>query len=255
MKTRIITALVIIAIVAIPLALGGIPLNILALAIISAGAYEWASATKEYSQWPKFIIPSMIIFVVLSRYIPQAYILALYALAVVFFWNLPIFFEGFDIINSFYCIAFVLIFSLIYQNFEYLEQQNLYLLTIVFATYGSDTGAWFVGRNWGKHKMNPRISPKKSWEGFFGGWIFGFIFSLLLSLLYIDQLNTLLTVATCLVGPVIAECGDLCFSLIKRHFNLKDFSDLLPGHGGVLDRVDSLLMNILVFGILYTFIL
>ncbi len=255
MKTRVLTALLIIAIVAIPLLFGGIPLEILALFIITCGAYEWVHATKEYHSWPKWILPILIAFTLSIRFIPQEYNLAMYALVIIFFWNLPIFVETFHVMNSFYCMAFVFIFSIIYKTIGYLEADHLYLITIVLATYGSDTGAWFVGRSWGKHKMNPRISPKKSWEGFFGGWAFGAILSLLISLIYIKQLDVGLTIAVCLIAPVIAECGDLCFSLIKRNFALKDFSDLLPGHGGILDRVDSLLMNILVFGILYSFMI
>ena len=103
--------------------------------------------------------------------------------------------------------------------------------------------------------MNPRISPKKSWEGFVGGIVFGFILSLAVSFSYISNLNPVLNTFLCLLCPVIAELGDLCFSAIKRHFKVKDFSNLLPGHGGVLDRVDSLLLNIMLFSVLYTIIL
>ena len=120
---------------------------------------------------------------------------------------------------------------------------------------GSDTGAYFVGRAIGKHKMNPRISPKKSWEGFVGGIVFGFILSLAVSFSYVSNLNPVLNTLLCLLCPITAELGDLCFSAIKRHFAVKDFSNLLPGHGGVLDRVDSLLMNIMLFSVLYTIIL
>ena len=103
--------------------------------------------------------------------------------------------------------------------------------------------------------MNPRISPKKSWEGFAGGIVFGFVLSFVVSFSYVSNLNPVLNTFLCLVCPATAELGDLCFSAIKRHFAVKDFSNLLPGHGGVLDRVDSLLLNIMVFSVLYTIIL
>ncbi len=112
-----------------------------------------------------------------------------------------------------------------------------------------------MGRAIGKHKMNPRISPKKSWEGFVGGIVFGFVLSFVVSFSYVSNLNPVLNTFLCLVCPITAELGDLCFSAIKRHFAVKDFSNLLPGHGGVLDRVDSLLLNIMVFSVLYTIIL
>ena len=172
-----------------------------------------------------------------------------------FLWSLVVFVENFSIMDSFVCISYVTIFSLVYHAVGQISGIHQYLWTIVFATYGSDTGAYFVGRAIGKHKMNPRISPKKSWEGFVGGIVFGFILSLAVSFSYISNLNPVLNTFLCLLCPVTAELGDLCFSAIKRHFKVKDFSNLLPGHGGVLDRVDSLLLNIMLFSVLYTIIL
>ena len=94
-----------------------------------------------------------------------------------------------------------------------------------------------MGRAIGKHKMNPRISPKKSWEGFVGGIVFGSVLSFVVSFSYVSNLNPVLNPVLntflCLVCPITAELGDLCFSAIKRHFAVKDFSNLLPGHGGV----------------------
>ncbi len=148
-------------------------------------------------------------------------------------------------------ITFFVLFCLFYISMGEIIASHKYLWTIVFATYGSDTGAYFIGRAFGKHKMNPRVSPKKSWEGFFGGIVSGFIISMIISTLYWSSLDMTVNILLCLLCPVFAELGDLCFSAVKRHYKIKDFSNLLPGHGGVLDRVDSLLINILVFGVLY----
>ncbi|MBP3853620.1 MAG: phosphatidate cytidylyltransferase, partial [Erysipelotrichaceae bacterium] len=152
---------------------------------------------------------------------------------------------------GFYCLTYILIFSMIYRTIGWLAGNHWYLLIIVLATYLSDTGAWFVGRQIGKHKMNPRLSPKKSWEGFFGGWIIGAVGSLVISLLFFRGLNTTLVILLCLLCPMVAEIGDLSFSALKRAFQVKDFSDLLPGHGGILDRIDSLMMNLLLLTCLY----
>ena len=250
MKNRVVTAIGIILVVALPLFFGGIPLEILALFIIGAGAYEWAHAVPSFKNWPIYVVPVMVISVLCARFVANRWIFTVYALTTIFFWILTIFEESYEISDAFYCLTYFLIFSLIYRTIGWLSGNHLYLLTIVFATYGSDTGAWCIGRHFGKHKMNPRLSPKKSWEGFAGGIVFGAILSLLVSLTYWSSVDTKLVLALCIFCPAIAEIGDLSFSAIKRHFEVKDFSDLLPGHGGILDRVDSLLMNILFCGIL-----
>ncbi len=250
MKNRIVTAILIILVVSLPLFLGGWPLEILAFFIVAAGAYEWAHITPNYKNWPICVVPIMVLTVFLSRFIGDQWMFSVCAITTIFFWILTIFDESYDISDAFYCLTYFLIFSLIYRTIGWLSANHYYLLTIVFATYGSDTGAWFIGRKFGKHKMNPRLSPKKSWEGLFGGIVFGAILSFAVSLLYWNQVELGLILPLCLLCPGIAEIGDLSFSAIKRYFNIKDFSNLLPGHGGILDRVDSLLMNILFCGIL-----
>ena len=253
MKTRIITALIVMLICIPPVVLGGIPLEILAILILSGGCYEWLHVQKEFSSWPPYIFPSCLALTFLSRFVPDAYLFAFLIVCVVYFWSLNIFVETFTISNAFSIISFFVIFFLIYRSIGRIQENHLYLISIVFATYGSDTGAWFFGRRYGRHKMNPRISPKKSWEGFIGGIVSGFLIGWIPTFFYLGQVHLGLMFLLCLLCPVVAEFGDLCFSSIKRHYGIKDYSDLLPGHGGVLDRVDSLLMNMLLFGALSSF--
>lgn len=254
MKQRILTALLIIAVVAIPLFFGGIPLEILAVFVVGAAAVEWINADPHAKEWPFFLIPVLVLAVLIQRFVDIKYLFAFYTLIIIFLWTLTIFQEKFDVVDGFYCLAYFFIFSMVYRTMGWLVAENhLYLLVIVIATYLSDTGAWFFGRKFGKNKMNPRLSPKKSWEGFFGGWITGTVITLCISLLAFSFLSTPLCILLSLLCPVVAEVGDLSFSAIKRHFDIKDFSNLLPGHGGVLDRVDSLIMNILLLAILYPF--
>jgi phosphatidate cytidylyltransferase len=122
---------------------------------------------------------------------------------------------------------------------------TLFALLIVWM---ADSGAYFVGVRFGKHKLAPRISPGKSWEGFLGGLLATTLLALVaLSLLGLRWTSLpelmLLTVVTSLFSVV----GDLFESLLKRHAGAKDSSHLIPGHGGVLDRVDSLLAALPVF--------
>lgn len=121
----------------------------------------------------------------------------------------------------------------------------LFAISLVWAM---DTGAYFSGVRWGKRKLAPRISPGKSWEGFYGGLtctlLLTFIVPPLLTLSW-GSLPTLLTLA--LATALSSVVGDLFESLLKRHANIKDSSDLIPGHGGLLDRLDSLLAALPIF--------
>ncbi len=258
MKTRILTALVIIAIVLFPVLWGGIPLQCLAVFIVAAGAYEWLHCIPRYRRWGLWVTLAAIIWVLglpwfMASHVTAATLLVYMAPMIVAIWVLPIFVKSFSEEACFATLSFLVIFALAYTSMQiFISADKRYLWTIILATYGSDTGAYFFGRFMGKHKMIERVSPKKTWEGFFGGWLVGFVLSLVVSLFFMKGMNLALIIAVCVVAPVAAELGDLCFSVMKRHYKKKDFSSLLPGHGGVLDRVDSLLMNIILFGILYT---
>jgi phosphatidate cytidylyltransferase len=115
------------------------------------------------------------------------------------------------------------------------------VLTVVFGTWAGDTLAYFVGRYFGSTPMAPRLSPKKTWEGFLGG-ILGTVLAVVLVGVYTDlkpSESLILGLVIAIVGPL----GDLFESLVKRDVNVKDAGAFLPGHGGVLDRFDALLFS------------
>ena len=122
-----------------------------------------------------------------------------------------------------------------------------YLILIPFAVaFLSDSGAYFVGCAIGKHKMAPTISPKKSWEGFFGGLVSG-VLGMLLYVVVLQfgfgfRVNYLHAALYGFAGSLAGVFGDLCFSVIKRQTGIKDYGKLIPGHGGVLDRFDSIIV-------------
>ena len=126
------------------------------------------------------------------------------------------------------------------------DQKLLYIVLMFCWSAVADTGAYFTGVAIGKHKMAPVISPKKSWEGLIGGIISSLLITLGVCLLYINCFDVNVNIlAVLLVTPVfvlIGVMGDLTASLIKRKCEIKDFGKLIPGHGGVLDRFDSMLM-------------
>ena len=148
------------------------------------------------------------------------------------------------------------IFGLIYTSFMMSfiyytrELENgVFLIWLIFITsWVSDTGAYFVGSAIGKHKMTPNLSPKKSWEGAIGGILIAGCAAALYGLFYAKHFNLRLYAIPifgligCL-GAFLAMCGDLVASAFKRNNNVKDYSKLIPGHGGVLDRFDSVLFT------------
>lgn len=121
-----------------------------------------------------------------------------------------------------------------------------YLLIVVIAAWGCDTGAYFCGYFFGKHKMAPEISPKKTIEGAIGGILFDVLIMLVACLVFnkiTDYSANILVIL--LITPLLAFAGmmgDLVFSYIKRDCGIKDYGKIMPGHGGILDRFDSIII-------------
>jgi phosphatidate cytidylyltransferase len=115
-----------------------------------------------------------------------------------------------------------------------------WLIIALLGTWSSDTGAYFLGSATGKHKLAPRVSPNKSWEGVIGGIIAGVVVVGVLGLVLLD-LSLWLGAALGVLLTAVGTVGDLSESVIKRQVGVKDSSHLIPGHGGMLDRIDSLL--------------
>jgi len=123
-----------------------------------------------------------------------------------------------------------------------LDEGQRWLLVVLGTVFATDTGAYAIGRTFGRHHMAPKISPKKTWEGAVGGYVFGAAAAVATSLLLLKEQPANEVVALiAIAGPVAAMIGDLVESALKRRLNVKDVSNLLPGHGGFLDRLDSLL--------------
>lgn len=135
-----------------------------------------------------------------------------------------------------------------YVALRQLDHGRELVILAVFTTFACDTSAFFVGRAWGRHHMAPAISPHKTWEGAIGGFVGAIAAALALrSLLSLGDwslpLNYVEAIGVgCLIG-VAAQLGDLLESLLKRRAGVKDSGNLIPGHGGVLDRIDSLVFT------------
>lgn len=130
------------------------------------------------------------------------------------------------------------------------EVGPLYLLFCFFLVWAMDTGAFFVGRRWGKRKLAPAVSPGKTIAGLWGGLIFTLITAVIeLLILQVPAQKWWAWLSLAIIVAVASVIGDLFESMMKRHAGVKDSSNLLPGHGGVLDRIDSLTCAIPVFAL------
>jgi phosphatidate cytidylyltransferase len=128
------------------------------------------------------------------------------------------------------------------------EYDFTFLLAILLFAWANDSWAYLIGKFFGKHKLFPRISPKKTWEGFAGGAVvslaFAFLVHWIFPQLYLTEIGIVHYLAMAAITVVMSTYGDLTESMIKRNLNIKDSGQALPGHGGFLDRFDGLIFSI-----------
>ena len=137
--------------------------------------------------------------------------------------------------------------SCIYQT--RIMTAGAYIVWLIFlASWGSDTCAYCVGVLIGKHKMAPKLSPKKSVEGAIGGVLGAALLTMLYGWIFREQMNLatediFILAAISAIGAIISMIGDLAASAVKRNYDIKDYGKLIPGHGGILDRFDSVIFT------------
>lgn len=268
LKTRIITALIL-----APIAIGGIfflpPLGFALFtgAIITLGAWEWANMCGIEGQAGRIgygALTAAILYGLLN--VPAVAVLWL-ALAWWFVcfllvrrypsgsgnWGtLPVR----ALMGLFVLVpAWVGLNHLRTGEFQYGDiNDNLLLILYVFCVvWVADIGAYFAGRAFGKTKLAPRVSPGKSWAGVWGGLAAVGVFALIISrVASASAEDTLFLVIATLATGLVSVLGDLLESMLKRFRGIKDSSHLLPGHGGIMDRIDSLTAAIPVFALIIT---
>jgi len=124
-----------------------------------------------------------------------------------------------------------------------LQGAFLYVLLSLILTWASDVGGYLFGISWGKHKLSPQLSPGKTWEGAIGALILTIIAAVSFKYIFgMEYLNLFYTILLGVCASGAAQLGDLLESALKRYFGVKDSGNLIPGHGGVLDRFDSLML-------------
>lgn len=254
--TRIIVSITAIPFIALASYFGGIFFLIFVLGVALISFYEFSALVKNKSTEPlTFLGLIAVAAIVLNVYFNwmDFYLLAtiISLLLLVFelyhqkssaILNLGVTFLGIFYIGLF--ASSILGIRELYKFSYQLYAQGGFLIIAIFVTiWICDSAAFFLGTAFGKHKLFPRVSPKKSWEGAIAGFVFALLTMIAAQMFVLDFLSfTDAIVIGGLVGT-IGQIGDLIESLIKRDAEVKDSSTLIPGHGGVFDRFDSLLFT------------
>lgn len=256
MKTRIISAIVAIAVfITVVYVLPSVCFTVAVAAMLAIAAYELTLRSKIVSSKAMFVcsaffaglvpfifmLPNFEKYIFIHIFICMAILFAIWLLnygkasLVMFMTSL---FAG--------AILPVLFSSII--KIRMMENGEYMILFPFLAAWMTDTGAYFIGSFFGRHKLCEKISPKKTVEGAVGGIVTCaislFVFAKIMEVNFAMQVNYPILLIGALVLSVLSQIGDLSFSIIKREYNIKDYGNLMPGHGGVLDRFDSTVFTI-----------
>lgn len=160
--------------------------------------------------------------------------------------------EKYNLNDALFLVGSVLFIGLSFNLIIITRNYDItYIIYLLLITTITDTFALFTGSLIGKHKLCPKISPKKTIEGLIGGTIMGtFVATVFYNTIISSTVPLVTVIMLTFVLCLIGQLGDLVFSSIKRYYDVKDFSNLIPGHGGILDRFDSLIFVVLAFTIL-----
>jgi phosphatidate cytidylyltransferase len=261
LKQRIITALIL-----LPIALCGFFLlsgagfALFIGLVVVLGAWEWARLAGFTAQPVRLAYAAVVAALLFLMYLLPA--LAPWILgAAVIWWALATFLvltypassERWSSVASKLVIGLLILLPA-WQGLILIKQWplgNWLILAVMVLVWGADIGAYFSGRAFGKRKLAPKVSPGKSWEGVYGGLVACLMITAVVGLVRHWTASELVAglLGTALV-VFISVVGDLTESMFKRQAGIKDSSNLLPGHGGVLDRIDSLTAAIPVFAVL-----
>ena len=263
MKVRVISALIALAIL-IPIVYIGGYLFAIAASILGIIAYkEMMNLKKSHKKFPdlvQFLGLFVLIYLMVGNYGLNSLDFAVsYSrlLMPIMFLLLPTIFYKKDKYNTkdaFYLIGVVLLIGLLFNLIIVIRNLNIYLLLYLLSvTVFTDTFAYIIGCMIGKHKMSPDISPNKSWEGAIAGLIGGSAIATIIYSNLVGDFSINVVLMTFMLSA-IGQMGDLFYSKIKRENDIKDFSNIMPGHGGILDRLDSLSFVIFAYVVLIWFL-
>lgn len=254
MKQRVISAIIAIIIVFPLIYLGGIYFKVLGLLIGLFALYEMMKARGNIPNPIKYISYMLFILFFINNFKlidVGLYMDLKFLILMLFTLVFPIVMyqdkKKYNIDDSFFLIGSILFLSISFNVI--LEVRDVGLLTFIYLiliTILTDTFAYIMGTKFGKHKLVPSISPKKSIEGLIFGTVIGTVVASAFYLIFISSNNYYIILFTLLLS-LVGQIGDLIFSAIKRNYDIKDFSNIMPGHGGILDRLDSIIFVSLAY--------
>lgn len=255
MKQRVLSAFVALLITLPLLLLGGIYFKILVVVLGVLGIKEIIDVKKDVPLLLKIFMCFLYVIGIFTNYITLKHISTTYLVLSIFTLFFPVILfhddKKYNMSDALYLLSSLIFLTIAFKSYIFIRNKSL-LVTIylLLITILSDTFALLVGMKYGKNKLVVSISPNKTNEGLIGGVILGTLISSVFYILCIDSANIIVTIVITLLLSIIGSLGDLIFSQIKRHFGIKDFSNIMPGHGGILDRLDSSIFVFLTYIIL-----
>ncbi len=247
LKARILSAVIFIPILFIILYAGGIYWWALVMLIGTLALYEYFRMMTSKGYNPLYIPGFMVLLAMLLSAAKTNYLLPFFLLIIMFFALYMIVqyprVDINDISLSFFGAIYIgLLFSFTLKIF-YLDNRFWIMVLALLLTWASDTGGYFAGRFLGRRPLTPQLSPKKTQEGALGAILLSTLAAFLFfSIMEIGQTNIAYILLLGLSASILAQTGDLMISGMKRFFEVKDTGKIIPGHGGILDRLDSFLM-------------
>ena len=261
-KTRLISGIVLVAFFVLVLWLGGYVTGITIMALSLVGVFELCRVYEIEKRSPAVLayVWTVIYYVVLAlsevsikgfklgRLSMPLMITYLLAILAVYVFRFPKYHDR-EIMAAFMSFFYVSVMLSYIYKIRLMPDGGYYVVLIFLSSWGNDTLAYCTGMLLGKHKMSPILSPKKSVEGLIGGIIgaglLGFLYGLFLKYYAGHSLENIPVILfiVCALAAIPAVIGDLAASAIKRNNEVKDYGKLIPGHGGVLDRFDSMIFT------------